>query len=136
LLKLLATVLIAAFGTVASGACAHSPAQRESLTVTAVAEVVPRPVGCGILFVGTPVTFRVVAGPRDLKGKRLDAVVACLDFYPHFYVAGQSYELQLSTQNVYKIEIWPKQAPGSLSFFLKSATDLNTGKTNVFGSDH
>ncbi len=140
----LSYAIAAAAATGILGGCAHSPVESEALTLTGVAEVVPKPVGCGHLFIGTPVTFRVVSGPRSLRGKRIRAAVACLNFYPDFYVVGRSYELQLTRQNVYKIEIqltWqdgytfenaPDHLAEPLSFYLKAATNLETGKTNAF----
>ena len=122
--------------------CAHNPINTEKLTLTAVADVVPPPVGCGTLFIGTPVTFRVVSGPRALKGKNIQAIIPCLDFYKDFYVVGRTYELQLTRQNVYKIEIQmlqtgavgntPDHISDPLYFYLRSATDLETGQTNTW----
>jgi hypothetical protein len=112
------------------GACAHAPSANEEMEVTAVAEVVPTMPGCGTIFFGTPVTFRVVSGPRTLKGQRVEAVVPCLELYPEFYVVGRSYDLQLTTHNVYEIEVWPKQSTAQTQLFLKAATDLDTGKSN------
>ena len=114
------------------GGCAHVRATGESFTAKAVAEVIPSPVGCGVIFVGTPVTYRVVSGPSALKGKRIEAVVPCLDFYREFYVVGHTYNLQLVRNNLYEIEVWPDRLDAPFQFFQQSATDLETDKTNTW----
>jgi hypothetical protein len=135
-MKLLGTSNIATvsaiFAICGSSGCAYTPTVSESTSITAVAEVVPTPVGCGVIFVGTPITFRVVSGPRLLKGQLIEAVVPCLDFYPEFYAVGDTYQLQLTQKNLYKIEVWPDQLTAPNEFFLKSATNLETGMKNTW----
>ncbi len=77
-------------------------------------------------------TFRVVSGPSPLKGELIQAVVPCLDFYPEFYAAGVTYQLQLTQKNLYKIEVWPDLLTAPNEFFLKSATNLATGDKNTW----
>ena len=126
------TTIAAIFALCGATGCATSPTVSESTSVTAVAQIVPKPVGCGVIFVGTPVKFRVVSGPRPLKGELIEAVVPCLDFYPAFYAVGRTYQLQLTQKNLYKIEVWPDLLTAPNEFFLKSATNLETGDTNTW----
>ena len=129
---LISTAVVAAVASALAG-CAGDPLRVREVTVTAVADVVPSPPGCGYLFIGTPITFRVLSGPPSLEGKRIDAVVACLDFYKHFYLAGRTYRIELTRKNVYEIEgDWPSQFEEPLAFYLRTATDLSTGKTSQF----
>lgn len=135
-MKVLATSQIAIVSAIIAicglTGCANTPTAGESTSITAVAVVVPTPVGCGVIFVGTPVTFRVASGPQQLKGQLVEAVVPCLDFYPTFYAAGVTYELQLTRKNLYRIEIWPDELTAPNEFFLKSAINLGTGDRNTW----
>ena len=135
-MKLLATsyraVLSATLAMCGTAGCTTNPTNRESIEITAIAEVVPTPVGCGVIFVGTPVTFRVVSGLQTLKGELIKAVVPCLDFYPAFYAVGGTYRLQLAQKNLYGSEVWPDRLTAPDEFFLKSATNLETGETNTW----
>ena len=135
-MKLLATsyraILSATLAMCGAACCTTNPTIGESIDITAIAEVVPTPVGCGVICVGTPVTFRVVSGPQTLKGELIEAVVPCLDFYPAFYAVGGTYRLQLAQRNLYGIEVWPDQLTAPDEFFLKSATNLETGETNTW----
>ena len=82
---------------------AHARQLPHVFEVTAVADVVPHPVGCGFLFLGTPVEFRVARGPKALPYRRISAVVPCLDFFGGYFAVGESYTLKLTRDNVHRI---------------------------------
>jgi len=110
--------------------CAHRPLRGE-FTVTAVVESIPKTPGCGVIFFATPIKVRVVEGPSGVRGKHVFAYVACLDFYPDYYVVGRSYQLSLTTDNVHHADL-PDHLTEPLSFYVKDATRLDPGRQMIW----
>ncbi|MFZ6818368.1 hypothetical protein [Undibacterium sp. Ji22W] len=80
--------------------------------------------GCGIIKFGSPVTYQIMSGDRDLLGKQVVVVVECVEMpelsgkIPQFSV-GDIHDLVLTRRNVHKIE---NSSPiDSQWFYLRSA---------------
>jgi len=87
---------------------------------------------CGVFSVGSPATYMVLAGPVDLVGKEIKALVYCIEFprgnsssiYGDLdtYEIGATHFLALTKRNVYSIEM-PNPLPlGSEWFYLRAAS--------------
>jgi hypothetical protein len=119
--KLPTIVLLAALLLGSQCVFAASPALASNIHVTAKFLSIERAPGCGIVVFGSPATFRVTSGPKELLGTPVRVLVCCADFYPDKFSAGASYELQLARKNVHKIEM-PNELPDSSWFYLVDAT--------------
>lgn len=111
----------------ASSGCATAPITAEPLTVTARLESIDASPGCGIIFFGSPLTFQVTSGPKGIARERVIAMVPCIEAYEDFYVVGHSYQLRLTRNNIFQIEL-PDRLPNDLSFYLIDAIDKETGE--------
>jgi hypothetical protein len=128
-MKLSRLLLHASLAATAAGSTcvAAGETQHDPISLTAIVQSVPKPVGCGILFVGTPVEFRVLKANEPVPAKRISAVVPCLDFFPGYFVVEKSYRLRLSVENIHRIEIPNQLAKTSISY-LVDAQRLDDGK--------
>jgi hypothetical protein len=82
--------------------------------------------GCGFLYVGSPATYQVVAGPASLQGKRITVVVPCIELpLPkgdlRSFIVGDIHYLSISRKNLYKIEI-PSRLHDDSWFYLRAAS--------------
>jgi len=81
--------------------------------------------GCGVVFFGSPVIYRVISGDSGWVGKQVTVVVPCLEMaqmsgtIPRFSV-GDRQDLVLTKTNVHKIES-PSAIPAQW-FYLRSAS--------------
>ena len=81
-------------------------------------------VGCGIIKFGSPVTYQIMLGDRDLLGKQIVVVIECIEM-PKLsgnisqFSVGDIHDLVLTKRNIHKIE-----SPSSIDpqwFYLRSA---------------
>ena len=104
----------------------HSSAEQLGKDVRARGKIVSlqAAVGCGIIKFGSPVTYQITFGDRDLLGKQIVVLVECIEIpklignIPQFSV-GDIHDLVLTKRNIHKIE-----SPSSIDpqwFYLRSA---------------
>jgi hypothetical protein len=82
--------------------------------------------GCGIFNVGTPATYKVVAGPATLQGRQITVVVPCIELpLPkgdlRSFVVDDIHYLSISRKNLYKIGI-PARLHDDSWFYLRAAS--------------
>jgi hypothetical protein len=125
------TLAIATF--VCSGGLAAWAADADSdVLITGRLVALERQPGCGVFSVGSPATYKVMAGPMDLVGKEIKALVYCIELprgdssstYGDLqtYEIGATHFLAVTKRNVYSIEMPNPLPPGNEWFYLRAAS--------------
>ena len=104
----------------------------------------PAQVGCGVLHIGSPATYKVIEGPRGLTGKVITVLVGCIEMPRSMYrryaggrgnldafTPGQVHYLSITKENIYEIEV-PNLPAGMYSFYLRAASSEPLRPNNSF----
>jgi hypothetical protein len=118
---------------VCSGSLAVSAADADSeVLITGRLVALERQPGCGVLSVGSPATYKVMAGPMNLIGTEIKALVYCIELprgnssstYGDLetYELGATHFLALTKRNVYSIEMPNPLPSGNEWSYLRTAS--------------
>jgi hypothetical protein len=81
---------------------------------------------CGIILAGSPAIYRITSGPKELLGKQVTVLIACIEMPLiqgdlQSFVVGEPVYLVLTKQNIHKIEL-PSMLPSKTSYYHKAAS--------------
>ena len=97
--------------------------------------VEPAP-SCGFVLFGSPATYQVLAGPEELRGKRIRVLVACIEMPLvegdlRSFTVGATHYLVITRENVRRVEL-PARLAGRRWFYLKAASPRELRPDNPF----
>jgi len=119
-----------------SCAARSSLAVQDEIYVTGELLSVGKRPGCGGISTGTPAIYRVIDGPRELRGTTINVVIACIEM-PLIegdlrqFVIGTRHYLIISRKNVFRLDM-PSSLPDKAWFYLKAASMQELRPNNSF----